>query len=200
MEPENAGSVTRTMTLTVPSADPPYPGSRTNAPDAETHFNVRTAVPPSHLQLQSVLTAGSNSSVTHVEKGFQRLCPEDAPDAGTGTDDIPEETCTPIGRIEGMGYGKLSVYISLKGINTKRYCRCFRWSPMVMPQNLLESSINKQISILLKDGRIIKGKLTGYDEYMNMVLEGAEEEKGEEKKRLGTLILRGNNIVSITPA
>lgn len=70
---------------------------------------------------------------------------------------------------------------------------------MVMPQNILEKSIDKQVSIKLKDGRIMEGKLTGYDEYMNMVLEGTEEENNGDRRRLGTVILRGNNVVSITP-
>ena len=73
---------------------------------------------------------------------------------------------------------------------------CFK---MVMPQNLLEKSLNKQVTIKLKDGRIMEGKLVGYDEYMNMVLEGTEEENKEDKRRLGTVILRGNNVVSISP-
>lgn len=70
---------------------------------------------------------------------------------------------------------------------------------MVMPQNLLERSLEGNVTIFLKDGRKIMGKLTGYDEYMNMVLDDAEEEMNDEKRRLGTLILRGNNVVSITP-
>ncbi len=70
---------------------------------------------------------------------------------------------------------------------------------MVMPQNLLEKSLERVVNIHLKDGREITGKLTGYDEYMNMVLESAEEDRNGEKRRLGTLILRGNNVVSITP-
>lgn len=70
---------------------------------------------------------------------------------------------------------------------------------MVMPQNLLERTLNKHVSIKLKDGRLIEGKLVGYDEYMNMVLEGTEEENNDQKRRLGTVILRGNNVVSISP-
>ena len=70
---------------------------------------------------------------------------------------------------------------------------------MVMPQNLLEKNLEKKILILLKDGRTMEGKLMGYDEYMNMVLEGTEETKNDIKRRLGTVILRGNNVVSITP-
>ena len=70
---------------------------------------------------------------------------------------------------------------------------------MVMPQNLLERTLNKQVIIKLKDGRLMEGKLVGYDEYMNMVIEGTEEENKDEKRRLGTVILRGNNVVSISP-
>ena len=70
---------------------------------------------------------------------------------------------------------------------------------MVMPLNVLEKSINKRISLLLKDNRILEGKLMGYDDYMNMVLEDAEETKDELVRRIGTVVLRGNNVVTIIP-
>jgi small nuclear ribonucleoprotein len=70
---------------------------------------------------------------------------------------------------------------------------------MVMPLNVLEKSINKRISLLLKDNRILDGKLAGYDEYMNMVLEDTEETKDEQVRRIGTVVLRGNNVVTIVP-
>jgi len=70
---------------------------------------------------------------------------------------------------------------------------------MVMPLNVLEKSINKRITLLLKDNRILDGKLVGYDEYMNMVLEDTEETKDEQVRRIGTVILRGNNVVTIVP-
>jgi len=69
---------------------------------------------------------------------------------------------------------------------------------MALPLDVLEKSMNQRLSLLLKDGRVIDGKLTGYDEYMNMVLEEVEETNGEAKKRVGTVILRGNNVVSIS--
>ena len=69
---------------------------------------------------------------------------------------------------------------------------------MVLPLDVLEKSLNQKLSLLLKDGRIIDGKLTGYDEYMNMVLSDVEETFVENKRRLGTIILRGNNVVSIS--
>lgn len=70
---------------------------------------------------------------------------------------------------------------------------------MVMPATLLENSVDKRVSLLLKDGRSMEGKLTGFDEYMNMVLDEAVETvaDGHEGRRLGKVVLRGNNVVSI---
>ncbi len=68
---------------------------------------------------------------------------------------------------------------------------------MVLPIDLLEVSLNRDISLLLKDGRILNGKLIGYDQYMNLVLDDAREEKEGEEKRLGRVVVRGSNVVSI---
>ena len=70
---------------------------------------------------------------------------------------------------------------------------------MVMPLNVLEKSINKRVQLLLKDSRILEGKLVGYDDYMNMVLEDTEETKEDNVRRVGTVVLRGNNVVTIVP-
>jgi len=70
---------------------------------------------------------------------------------------------------------------------------------MVMPLSLLEKSVDKRVSLLLKDNRILEGTLIGFDDYLNMVLENTEETTADQVKRLGTVILRGNNVVSITP-
>jgi len=70
---------------------------------------------------------------------------------------------------------------------------------MVMPLALMEKTLNKKVSLLLKDSRVLEGKLTGYDEYMHMVLEDTEERNLDQVRRLGMVILRGNNVVSISP-
>jgi small nuclear ribonucleoprotein len=76
---------------------------------------------------------------------------------------------------------------------------------MVMPLNILEKSLNRKVSLLLKDSRTLEGKLVGYDEYMNMVLEDTEETKVDQEtrdkqvRRIGTVVLRGNNVVTIVP-
>jgi len=69
---------------------------------------------------------------------------------------------------------------------------------MALPLDVLQKSVNQKLFLLLKDGRVIEGKLSGYDEYMNMVLEDVEESYDDTKRRLGTIILRGNNVVSIS--
>ena len=70
---------------------------------------------------------------------------------------------------------------------------------MVMPVNVLEKSMDRKISLLLKDSRVLEGKLVGFDDYMNLVLEDTEEISEEQNRRLGTVVLRGNNVVSISP-
>jgi small nuclear ribonucleoprotein len=64
------------------------------------------------------------------------------------------------------------------------------------------------MALQLKDGRVIEGKLVGFDQYMNLVLEESEERHtppkteeaaGTTSRRLGTVILRGNNVVTIAP-
>jgi small nuclear ribonucleoprotein len=70
---------------------------------------------------------------------------------------------------------------------------------MTLPLDILQNSLNSQISILLKDGRKLEGKLLGYDEYMNMVLEDTNETTEENSRKLGMIVLRGNNIIRISP-
>ena len=77
----------------------------------------------------------------------------------------------------------------------------------MIPLDLLEESLNREVSLLLKDGRILEGRLAGYDQYMNLVLEktiekrermGKEEVKEKGDRRLDRVVVRGNNVVSIS--
>ncbi len=58
--------------------------------------------------------------------------------------------------------------------------------------------MNKRVSLFLKDGRTLEGTLTGFDDYMNMVLEDTKEDREESSRKLGVVVLRGNNVVSIS--
>ncbi len=77
----------------------------------------------------------------------------------------------------------------------------------MIPLDLLEESLNREVSLLLKDGRILEGRLAGYDQYMNLVLEktmekrermGKEDVKEKGDRRLDRVVVRGNNVVSIS--
>ncbi|RLF52203.1 MAG: RNA-binding protein [Thermoplasmata archaeon] len=71
---------------------------------------------------------------------------------------------------------------------------------MALPIDVLQKSLNQKMILLLKDGRMLEGTLSGYDEHMNLVLEDTEERMEETRKKLGTVIIRGSNVVSISVA
>lgn len=70
---------------------------------------------------------------------------------------------------------------------------------MIMPMKMLEDSLNKRVALLLKDNRVLEGMLSGYDEYMNMVLEDVQENAESLTRKLGTVVIRGSNVVRIVP-
>ncbi|MFO7792273.1 MAG: LSM domain-containing protein [Candidatus Saliniplasma sp.] len=70
---------------------------------------------------------------------------------------------------------------------------------MAKPSNLLNASLGDKVEILLKDGRELTGTLIGFDDHMNLVLEDTEEQTQERKRRIGTIVLRGNNVVTLNP-
>ncbi len=70
---------------------------------------------------------------------------------------------------------------------------------MAKPSNLLNASLGDKVEILLKDGRELTGTLIGFDDHMNLVLEDTEEETKDRKRRIGTIVLRGNNVVTLNP-
>lgn len=70
------------------------------------------------------------------------------------------------------------------------------------PLDLLSKSLDQRVLIKLKGGRELRGKLRGFDQHMNLVLENAEEViYGDEEniKNLGTIIVRGDNVIIISP-
>ncbi len=68
------------------------------------------------------------------------------------------------------------------------------------PFDLLNKVIGQQVLIKLKGGMSIRGMVTSFDAHMNIVLDAAEElNDGELKAKLGTILLRGGNILWISP-
>ncbi len=67
----------------------------------------------------------------------------------------------------------------------------------MLPLKFLEKQLNLKISLLLKDNRILTGRLLGYDEYMNFVIDDVEEITEKSIIKLGIVILRGTSVISI---
>jgi small nuclear ribonucleoprotein len=69
-----------------------------------------------------------------------------------------------------------------------------------MAVKVLDESVGKVVLVKLKGGKVIRGNLQGFDQHMNLSLEQAEEvaEDGQSTA-LGTLIVRGDNIIMISP-
>ncbi|MCD6145647.1 MAG: small nuclear ribonucleoprotein [Methanosarcinales archaeon] len=68
------------------------------------------------------------------------------------------------------------------------------------PLDTLNDSLNKSVLVRLKGSREFRGTLEGYDIHMNLLLEDAEELiDGEVARRIGMVIVRGDNVVYVSP-
>tara|TARA_B100001971_G_C18062830_1_gene468888 strand:+ start:511 stop:738 length:228 start_codon:yes stop_codon:yes gene_type:complete len=64
----------------------------------------------------------------------------------------------------------------------------------------LEDYLGKVILIKFKDDKLIRGILNGYDNHMNIVLNNAVEIQDKNTTDLGTIVVRGDNIIFISPS
>ena len=72
---------------------------------------------------------------------------------------------------------------------------------MEKPLKLLHNSLNNRVIVELRNGLEYQGTLDGYDvPHMNLVLKKADELLHKEAKaKHETVILRGDNIIYISP-
>lgn len=87
----------------------------------------------------------------------------------------------PVGRAAGKAYWS---YPGRPGVTTP-------------PAHLLERMLQQRVSILLKEGLEISGRLVGADEHLNLVLDDAQVTQAEGTRRLGRIVLRGSSVVSL---
>ncbi|MHA1688662.1 MAG: LSM domain-containing protein [Promethearchaeota archaeon] len=75
------------------------------------------------------------------------------------------------------------------------------------PIDYLKDSMNKVILIKVKRNRLFRGRLGGFDEHLNLYLEGTsqifeyQDEDGsirEEHEELGSIIIRGDNVIFVS--
>ncbi len=71
---------------------------------------------------------------------------------------------------------------------------------MSSPGALVDRLVQQRVELRLKDNRVIVGRLLGGDEHMNLVLEDVEERSAEMTRRLGRIVLRGSNVISMYSA
>lgn len=70
-----------------------------------------------------------------------------------------------------------------------------------MASKILEDSLEKLVLVRLRGGRSIRGKLKGFDQHMNLVLEDAEDASDNENiEKIGTMIVRGDNVIIVSPS
>ncbi|RUM33229.1 MAG: small nuclear ribonucleoprotein [Archaeoglobus sp.] len=69
------------------------------------------------------------------------------------------------------------------------------------PLDVLNRALNTPVLVRLKGGREFRGILNGYDIHMNLVLQNAEEiQNGEVLRRLGSVVIRGDTVVFVSPS
>ncbi len=71
----------------------------------------------------------------------------------------------------------------------------------MFPNKKVQSLVGRGIHVEMKGEQcVLEGMLTSVDDYLNLHLSGANEIlEGEKKRSLGSVILRGNNVVLINP-
>jgi len=69
-----------------------------------------------------------------------------------------------------------------------------------MTAKILEESLEKFVIVRLRVGKKLRGKLKGFDQHLNLLLEEtADITNAEKARKLGTIILRGDNVILISP-
>ena len=68
------------------------------------------------------------------------------------------------------------------------------------PLDVLGSSQGKRIIVYLKSGDHITGVLMAFDSHINIWLDDANFQGKENELKLGTVLVRGDNIIFISPA
>ncbi len=69
------------------------------------------------------------------------------------------------------------------------------------PLDALNKARNKRVIVELKNSIQITGELKAFDIHINCVLDNAEElVNGEVKRKLGTVFIRGDTIILLSPS
>jgi len=67
-------------------------------------------------------------------------------------------------------------------------------------EKILGENIGNSVLIKLKEDKVIRGLLKGFDQHMNLILSDSEEILDEGNVDLGVIVVRGDNVVMISPS
>jgi len=63
---------------------------------------------------------------------------------------------------------------------------------------LMNNSKDKIVLLRMKNSKTIQGKLKNFDIHMNLTLVDAEDMSDEKSVKLGTVLIRGDNILAVS--
>jgi small nuclear ribonucleoprotein len=63
---------------------------------------------------------------------------------------------------------------------------------------LMDQSRDKSVFLRLRNKKTIKGNLVDFDLHMNLTLVDAEDVTDEKPQKLGKILLRGDNVLTIS--
>ena len=63
---------------------------------------------------------------------------------------------------------------------------------------LMNNSKDKVVLLRLRNTKTVKGVLKDFDIHMNLTLDDAEDVSEEKHEKLGKILLRGDNILSVS--
>ncbi len=63
---------------------------------------------------------------------------------------------------------------------------------------LMNNSKDKLVLLRMKNSKTVQGKLKNFDIHMNLTLEDAEDISDEKSEKLGTVLIRGDNILAVS--
>ena len=70
----------------------------------------------------------------------------------------------------------------------------------MFPSKKVQKIVGSRVQVEMKgDAALLEGRLASVDDYMNLYLTDAEVSENETKRAIGNVVLRGNNIILITP-
>jgi small nuclear ribonucleoprotein (snRNP)-like protein len=70
---------------------------------------------------------------------------------------------------------------------------------MSRPIDVLDRSKGKRVIVRLKNGSEITGTLQAFDLHLNIWLEEAEETREDKKIKLGSVLIRGDTVLLVSP-